>query len=98
MGATKTSQYPKDIIPLASLANALAHPARITIVKTLKENPFFRNVDFQHVLQLSPASVNRHLSKLKAIHVVEFSYSPHEYAVKLIPEHLEDLNYFLDQA
>ena len=38
MGATKTAQYPLDTLNLARIADALSHPARITIIKTLKEN------------------------------------------------------------
>ena len=52
MGATKTDHYSNETIQLAKLANALGHPARITIIKILKENPYFRNVEFQKILHL----------------------------------------------
>lgn len=52
MGASKTKHYSKETIQIAQLANALGHPARITIIQLLKENTYFRNVEFQKVLQL----------------------------------------------
>lgn len=95
MGATKTNQYTSETLQLANLAKALAHPARITIIKTLKEKSFFRNVEFQSILQLSPATIHTHISKLKSANLIAIQYYPHEYHVSLVPENLEDLDYFL---
>jgi DNA-binding transcriptional ArsR family regulator len=95
MGATKTAQYPKDTLQLARIADALSHPARITIIKTLKEHFSFRNVDFPEILQLSPSSVNRHLQKLKQVSLIDYSYTPHEYMIRLVPENMEELTFFL---
>jgi DNA-binding transcriptional ArsR family regulator len=97
MGATKTTQYPSDTLKLACIADALSHPARITIIKTLKEHYFFRNVDFPVILQLSPSSVNRHLQKLKQASLVDYSYTPHEYTIRLVTENIEELTYFLKE-
>jgi DNA-binding transcriptional ArsR family regulator len=95
MGASKTKQYPSETLHLAKLAKALAHPARITIVKVLRDKPFCRNIDFQSILQLSKGTVHDHLLQLKKAKLVEFQYYPNEYRINLIPEHLEDLDYFL---
>lgn len=95
MGASKTKQYPSDTLHLAKLAKALAHPARITIVKVLKNEPFCRNSEFQEILQLSKATVHDHLIQLKNAKLVEFKFYPNEYRINLIPEHLEDLDFFL---
>ena len=97
MGATKTAQYPLDTLNLARIADALSHPARITIIKTLKENKSFRNVDFPIILELSPPSVNRHLQKLKQASLVDFSYIPHEYTISIVPESIEELTFFLKE-
>jgi predicted transcriptional regulator len=95
MGASKTKHYSKETIQIAQLANALGHPARITIIQLLKENTYFRNVEFQKALQLSQTTVHNHLLKLKSAKLIEFNYSPNEYHVNLIPENLDDLNYFI---
>lgn len=95
MGATKTDQYSKNTIHIASLASALGHPARVTIVQTLKSNDYFRIVDFQRVLHLSQTSVHSHLMKLKTANLVKFHFTAREYHVSLIPENLEDLDFFL---
>ena len=95
MGATKTDHYSNETIQLAKLANALGHPARITIIKILKENPYFRNVEFQKILHLSQTTVHNHLLKLKTANIVKFNYFPHEYHVNLITENLDELNYFI---
>lgn len=95
MGATKIDHYSKETIQLAKLANALGHPARITIIKILKENSYFRNVEFQQILKLSQTAVHNHLLRLKTANIIEFNYYPHEYHVNLISENLEDLNCFI---
>lgn len=97
MGATKTNHYSYDVIKIANLANALGHPARITIIKALKENVFVRNSDFQNLLQLSQTAVHSHLLKLKTAKIIQFQYSPHEYQISLVPENLEELDYFLNE-
>lgn len=95
MGATKINHYSAENIHLAQLASALGHPARITIIKTLKENPYLRNVDFRSILNLSSTAVHDHLIKLKSANIVEFQYFHHEYRINLVPEILDELNFFL---
>lgn len=95
MGATKTSHYSKETLQMAKLANALAHPARITIVKTLIDKTCVRNKDLQTIVGLSEGSISQHMKKLIAANIVKFQYITHEYEVTLIPEQLEELNYYL---
>lgn len=95
MGATKTNQYSKEKINLARTANALAHPARLTIIETLKKYSFCRNVEFQSILQLTPGAVHGHMKKLKEVNIIKIDYFPHQYIVSLVPENLEELNDFI---
>lgn len=97
MGASKTEQYSQSTIKLAKLANALGHPARITIVKTLQEYESFRFTDFQKILQLSQPTVQNHLAKLKSAELIELDYHPHEYHVRLNHQNIDSLNYFLSE-
>jgi len=95
MGATKTVQYSKKNIQLAKIANALAHPARLTIVETLMNHSHYRNVQFQSILQLSSASVHNHMKKLIAADIIKVDYFPHQYIVSLRTEKLTELNEFI---
>jgi DNA-binding transcriptional ArsR family regulator len=97
MGATKTSHYSKETMQMAKIANALAHPARITIVKLLVEKVIVRNKELHKILGLSDVTVHHHMKKLIAANIVKFQYITHEYEVSLIPEQLEELNYYLKQ-
>jgi len=97
MGASKTNQYSNEIIDISALANALGHPARITIVKELKVNNSYRNVDFQSILNLSQTAVHVHLNKLRKANIVKFIQFKNEYQVELISENLEDLTFFLKE-
>jgi len=96
MGATKTKQYSKKNINLAKIANALAHPARLTIVEILKEHKMLRNVEFQTILQLSPSTIHTHMQKLISAEIIKINYLPHQYIVHLIPEKLEELDDFIN--
>lgn len=95
MGATKTAQYKSDNIQLAKIANALSHPARITIIETLKKYDYCKNVEFQSILSLSPSSVHRHMKKLSSANIVKIEYTPHQYIVSLVQEKLEELDDFI---
>lgn len=95
MGVSKTTQYTKEILEISKIANALAHPARIKIVETLKLNSGKRNIDFQTLLGLSQTSVHVHLYKLKDAKIVEFKQFMNQYYVELNENNLEDLVHFL---
>lgn len=95
MGVSKTTQYTKEVLEISKIANALAHPARIKIVETLKLNSGKRNIDFQTLLGLSQTSVHVHLYKLKDAKIVEFKQFMNQYYVELNENNLEDLVHFL---
>jgi predicted ArsR family transcriptional regulator len=54
-----------------------------------------RNKDLHKILGLSDVTVHQHMKKLIAANIVKFKYITHEYEVSLIPEQLEELNYYL---
>ena len=76
MGASKTYQYQTKTKNLAKIASALAHPARILIVETLREHNFIRSTDLMNVLQLSKASVHEHVQKLVLADLIEVIFIP----------------------
>lgn len=96
MGVSKTTQYTKEVLEISKIANALAHPARIKIVETLKHDSGKRNIDFQVLLGLSQTSVHVHLTKLKEAKIVEFNQFRNQYHVGLLENNLDDLIHFLN--
>jgi DNA-binding transcriptional ArsR family regulator len=65
MGATKSEEFTKAQNELASIAKALAHPARIAILQFLIKTKACVCGDIVDELPLSQSTVSQHLSELK---------------------------------
>lgn len=65
MGLTKTEGFSKTQLELASLAKALAHPARIAILEFLATQKGCVCGDIVDELPLSQSTVSQHLKELK---------------------------------
>ncbi len=65
MAVNKKSVFPEAEQSLAELAKALAHPARILILRTLAERRACICGEIVDVLPLSQATVSQHLAALK---------------------------------
>lgn len=65
MGLTKTEQYSRDILDLAQISSALAHPARVAILKSIIEENACICRDLSDQLNLSQATVSQHLKVLR---------------------------------
>lgn len=65
MGATKSYQFSIKENKLAKYAKALAHPARITILKILAKKVTCICGDIVDELPLSQSTVSQHLKELK---------------------------------
>lgn len=66
MALNKSDSFPAATQELAALAKALAHPARIAILRTLAERQSCICGEIVEVLPLSQATVSQHLKALKA--------------------------------
>ncbi len=66
MAVNKANIFPAETQELAALAKALAHPARIAILRTLAEKKSCICGEIVEVLPLSQATVSQHLKALKA--------------------------------
>lgn len=71
MGATKSSEYAKLELELASYAKALAHPARIAILNLLLKKQVCICGDIVDELPLSQSTVSQHLKELKAAGLIK---------------------------
>ena len=65
MGLTKTEEFTKAQNELASIAKALAHPARIAILQFLIKSRVCVCGEIVDELPLSQSTVSQHLSELK---------------------------------
>ncbi|GIV61401.1 MAG: hypothetical protein KatS3mg044_0267 [Rhodothermaceae bacterium] len=65
MATTKTEAFAKADVELAALAKALAHPARLAILRALASMQTCICGDLVEVLPLAQATVSQHLKVLK---------------------------------
>ena len=96
MGAIKSNDnYTEEDWNLSLIGRAIAHPARIQIIKTLRKHRHYRNIDFALELNMTAASVNEHIEKLKDAELVGIKYHPHFYRISLNPKKLDTLVHFI---
>jgi DNA-binding transcriptional ArsR family regulator len=73
MGLTKTDLFTETQNDLATLAKALAHPARIAILEYLLNAKACINSDLVQELGLAQPTISQHLQELKAVGLIQGS-------------------------
>jgi DNA-binding transcriptional ArsR family regulator len=76
MGTSKTAVFSEEDNRIAELAKALAHPARIAILRVLVERKACICGDLVEELPLSQATVSQHLKELKRIGLIKGEIHP----------------------
>jgi ArsR family transcriptional regulator len=71
MVKSKTELFEPDVQQSAELFKALAHPARIAILKYLAETRTCITGDISNELPLSRSTVNQHLAELKRADLIQ---------------------------
>jgi DNA-binding transcriptional ArsR family regulator len=71
MAAQKSDEFEADDIKLAVFAKALAHPARIAIMKKLAEKNVCICGELVDVIPLAQATVSQHLKELKKAGLIQ---------------------------
>src|SRR6476620_11623584 len=71
MGATKSYEFGVKENKLAKYAKALAHPARVSILKLLATKNTCQCGDIVDELPLSQSTVSQHLKELKAAGLIK---------------------------
>ena len=66
----KKLEFEADLVEFAELAKAVAHPARLAILKTLAEKQACTCGEIVEVLPLAQATVSQHLKELKNIGLI----------------------------
>lgn len=86
MGASKTLQYSEEELNIALIARAIAHPARVRIIKILQTEELCRSVDLVKILNLVPSTVKEHIYKLKEAKLIYLDFTPNCYLIKMNPD------------
>lgn len=71
MIAPKVESFREDIIRLADIAKALAHPMRIKILQILAEKKTCICGEIVELLPLSQSTVSQHLKELKRVGLIQ---------------------------
>lgn len=71
MGLAKTEEFSANDNKIAKYAKALAHPARIAILKLLIQKQACVCGDIVDELPLSQSTVSQHLKELKAVGLIQ---------------------------
>jgi len=71
MGATKTDLFTKQQNEIATMAKAIAHPARIAILQYLVKKNACVTGDIVEELGLAQATTSQHLKELKTAGIIQ---------------------------
>ena len=71
MGTSKTEAFTETEVTLAKYAKALAHPARVAILRILLERRACICGDIVEELPLSQSTVSQHLKELKNVGLIQ---------------------------
>lgn len=71
MAQSKSEQFDAELVQLSEFAGALAHPARLEILKKLATTNTCICGDFVEALPLAQSTVSQHLKALKGVGLVD---------------------------
>ncbi|MCB0570840.1 MAG: winged helix-turn-helix transcriptional regulator [Phaeodactylibacter sp.] len=71
MGTSKTEGFTAQQLELATIARALAHPARVAILQYLAQVNACIGGDIVEALPLAQPTISRHLKELKAVGLIK---------------------------
>ena len=71
MGVSKTTAFTEQQNQIASIAKALAHPARIAILEFLLQHQSCICNDLVQELPLAQSTITQHLRELKAVGLIK---------------------------
>ncbi|MBU2491367.1 MAG: metalloregulator ArsR/SmtB family transcription factor [Bacteroidetes bacterium] len=71
MAKTKTENFSDEVINLAEIAKALAHPARIKILQILTQNNSCITGELVELLPIAQSTVSQHLNELKKVGLIK---------------------------
>jgi len=75
MGVTRIDLYEMADVELAGIAKALAHPARIAIIKCLLASDSCITGDLTDQIGLAQPTISQHLKELKKVEIIRGTIS-----------------------
>lgn len=75
MGITRTDLHEDTDLELSGIAKALAHPARIAIIRCLLQSRTCITGDLTGQIGLSQPTISQHLKELKAVGIIQGTIS-----------------------
>jgi ArsR family transcriptional regulator len=76
MAPSKTEKFKKEDINLARFAKAMAHPARIAILRHLASLDECCFNDISKEIPLADSTVSQHMTELKSAGLIQGSFEP----------------------
>jgi predicted transcriptional regulator len=95
LGATKPDTYTELQESLASIAKALGHPARISILQELGNQRSCQCGQLANTMGLAQSTISQHLKELKNVGIIQGSIDETRICYCLSPEKLYELMTFL---
>jgi ArsR family transcriptional regulator len=95
MAANKSEHFEKDEIKLARYAKALAHPARIAILRMLADKNTCVCGEIVDVLPLAQSTVSQHLKALKKAGLIQGEIDGPKSCYCINPKAVMEFNRFL---
>ena len=71
MAKTKTENFSEEILHLADITKALAHPARIKILQILTQKNMCITGELVDLLPIAQSTVSQHLNELKRVGLIQ---------------------------
>ena len=94
---SKIELFEKELQDTAQLFKALAHPARLAILKYLSETKMCISGDISNELPLSRTTVNQHLKELKDVDLIQGEIEGVKVNYCLNPDRVRNLTIVLGQ-
>lgn len=91
MGVSKIDGFDKKTLRLAELFKAMGHPARMSIIQYMIENPSCICNDIVVELPLAQSTISKHLSELKAAFIIKGEISGSKMCYCIDPEVLQEI-------
>jgi ArsR family transcriptional regulator, arsenate/arsenite/antimonite-responsive transcriptional repressor len=76
MTASKTQKFSREDIRMARFAKAMAHPARVAILRQLASTDKCCFNEISRKLPLADSTVSQHMAELKSAGLVQDNYDP----------------------
>jgi DNA-binding transcriptional ArsR family regulator len=96
MAHSKATMFSKDEIVIAAMAKALAHPARIKILRILTQTNACMCGEIVELMPLAQATVSQHLKELKKVNLIKGSIEGPKICYCLDNEQLEKARQLFD--